>query len=236
MFEKTIFIAGGPCSGTTWLNRWLKQHFDIAGSPEIWAADSFCYLRNHLLKSGWYSHDTVDLKIRQIFEKLFFDSSISNNKKYLLHHNTRISGMIPSFKQVFPNAYYIFMLRDGRRVLAALKAKWYLQKYKTSLPYYLVQAAKKWIFFADSIISNKLPQHSLLLRYENIHVDIDQEIVNFLGIDLHNKIDLNERVNSNFETPKPENYWEEYLDSKEKILIQQMNPYLEKLGYFITDS
>ena len=112
-----------------------------------------------------------------------------------------------------------------------LKAKWETVKYQTSLPYYLSQAVRKWCYFAEAICDGVLPRRCLLLRYEDLKPGIDCEIMKFIGEQLHEEINLSERVNSNFPEPKSEDYWQTYLDDKELRLIEYMNPWLNRLGY-----
>lgn len=231
MFEKIIFIGGGPCSGTTLLNSWLKRHKDMASSDETWAVDSLCILKQNLVKQNWFNADD-NIIFNEVFQNLLSKSKLSKDKKYLLHHNTRITNIIDQVFEIFPEAYYILVIRDGRRVIASMKAKWFLNKYQTTLPYYLVQSVRKWCKYADFIINNNLPSKTLLIKYNDIQSGIDKKIIDFLEIS-HDKIDLDTRINSNFQEIKQENYWKEYLDEKEKNLISCMNERLLKLGFEI---
>lgn len=230
-FEKTIFIGGGPCSGTTLLNNWLCRHPLIAGAGEVWAADYFVNLRGSLLKAGWFSEENIDEHLQKIFYDLFKRSDANSSAKYLLNHNTRISSMIPLVSQLFPDAYYIFVIRDGRRVLASLKSKWYIKQYQTPLPSHLTLCLRRWTNFANAIISGKLPPKTLLLRYDDITGGADRKIADFLSIDWHEQLDFSERINTNFSEPKPENYWQEYLDEKEQRLVEYIHPQLKVLGF-----
>lgn len=230
MFDKTIFIGGGPCSGTTLLNSWLCKHPNMAGSPEVWAADAFATLDKHMSKAGWLQANKY-ATLRKSFYALFENDPLSVGKKHLLHQNTRIASLIKFIEPIFPDAYYIFVLRDGRRVIASMKAKWQKARYQTSLPYYLAQAVRKWCNFAEAICDGKIPRRCLLLRYEDIKPGVDSEIMKFIGEQLHEEINLSERVNSNFPEPMAEDYWQNYLDDKELRLIEYMNPWLKRLGY-----
>lgn len=120
--DKPIIIIGAARSGTTLLGNTLKQH------------PGFCYIEepNYIWKYGKYR-----LKTDFFDKRCLSDSELSYIRRWFLNRlnaedqSTRILEKTPAnslrvsyVNEVFPDALFIHLIRDGRDVAFSAKNKW----------------------------------------------------------------------------------------------------------------
>tara|TARA_R110000868_G_scaffold115625_3_gene308671 strand:+ start:1129 stop:2055 length:927 start_codon:yes stop_codon:yes gene_type:complete len=157
--------------------------------------------------------------------------------------NTRYLNEIYS---CFPNAKYVFLIRDGRDVTAAYK------KGKTETFDTLVQpehASDLWIKSIKKYNWLKKKTSVLLVKYEDLvaHPEVElKKIMHHLGrefnaemLDFQNKVpnvkEYNEPHHHNLHTPiktTSVGQWKELLNESEKELMSsKLTPYLKQFNY-----
>jgi hypothetical protein len=133
MTSKSIcFLIGAPRSGTTWLQRLLQAHPDICGGEEshffrlftpairdagIWEAED----RRDLGPLAYIDRQTYDGAIRDVWAKVF-DPLYQDHPQARVHleKTPEHALCIPQIVQLFPNAKFVFLLRDSRAVTSSL--------------------------------------------------------------------------------------------------------------------
>ena len=129
--DRPVFIIGAPRSGSSLLFTVLRASSHLAYWPgeahEVWEADYHPALR------GWDSNalDRRDLtaesaaRIRRAF------LLAAGSRKRLLEKTPRNALRIPFIDELFPDAHYIFLKRDGRENVNSLVNAWRTPRYRT---------------------------------------------------------------------------------------------------------
>ncbi len=130
--KKPILIIGAPRSGTHMVFRVLGRSSELAHwrpseAHEVWEAD------HHPAFTGWDSNvltaeDASPDTIRRIRREFLL---VAGTKKRLLDKNPRNVLRIPFIEAVLPDAYYIFIKRDGRDTINSLINAWRGKRYRT---------------------------------------------------------------------------------------------------------
>jgi hypothetical protein len=118
--ERPIFIVGAPRSGTTFLGECLEQLPELSYHFEpvvIKAAAYFVY-------TGQWSDRKIKSFYPQVYAwlmRLYLDADLR-----LADKTPRNSLVIPALHQAFPDAQFVFIVRDGRDAALSLSKKpWY---------------------------------------------------------------------------------------------------------------
>lgn len=182
-----VFIVGSPRSGTTWLQLALAQSTNIATAPETRLFDR--YLRsaceswdyflgtNHGLSNfisgeeffGW-CRQLPDLCFEQIMQK-------RSSAYILLEKSPNHGSYAQHVLRVYPDSYFIHIIRDPRSVVASLRAastSWG----STWAPQGVIDGCRSWaekVNRAQGIarITNRYRE----VLYENLHADGEAEIM-----------------------------------------------------------
>jgi len=163
-------------------------------------------------------------------------------KNYLLFKSPQCSVKIRYLNEIFPNALYVHLIRDGRAVANSIYNrrkqrninKWWGVKVngweeieKNNSP--LIASALQWKEVVSYIRNNKdvLGDRYLEIKYENLVDDFDKtlnEVCEFIGIDNNIKY---------AGIPKNMNYkWKKQLDRWQQVDIEEsIQDYLLQLGY-----
>ncbi|MCP4020438.1 MAG: sulfotransferase [Desulfobacteraceae bacterium] len=118
---KVAFLIGSPRSGTTILENILSCHPKIAEFYEpyyIWEK----YF-NADKSDVWNESDLSDRTIRNIRQE-FSIFSQKSTRPLVLDKSPGHSFNIPLVAKVFPEAYWIHIVRDGRDVTLSIKKEW----------------------------------------------------------------------------------------------------------------
>ncbi|MFP5351512.1 MAG: sulfotransferase family protein [Actinomycetota bacterium] len=129
--EKPVFIIGAPRSGTSMLFAILRESSGLAHWPgeahEVWEADHHPALR------GWDSNalgtSDADPETTGRIRRSFF--LVTGAKKRLIDKTPRNALRIPFIDRVFPDARYVYLLRDGRDNVNSLINAWRTPRYRT---------------------------------------------------------------------------------------------------------
>lgn len=132
--DRPIFIVGAPRSGTTLLYTIVRAHRDLAHwrpseAHEVWEADYHPMLR------AWRSNVLTEEDVEpgaaaRIRRSLYL---VAGPRKRLVDKTPRNVLRIPFIDALFPNAHYVYLLRDGRENVNSLINAWRSDRYKTYL-------------------------------------------------------------------------------------------------------
>jgi hypothetical protein len=177
---KYFFILGCPRSGTTMLQQALNRHSSIAIPPETKYFSAFlghsrtCQER-HLRQLNADLRTNLSMPVcpihskkqaRRFYEQLassFLEATQRGPVVYLGDKSPAHSGFLPRIKQVFPEAKYLWLFRDGRDVALSLtKVPWMCSNiYATFLI---------WLFYyrKQMLAENDRDLDILFVRYEDL--------------------------------------------------------------------
>ncbi|PQJ28055.1 sulfotransferase family protein [Rubritalea profundi] len=122
--SKPIVILGAPRSGTSILGDILSKHPDVHYLVEptpLWR--KYAKFRGDFVASDYTSKQV--LKTRQVFEQ----SHLNSGKKTILEKTPQNCLRVPFVYDVFPNAKYIHIVRDGYESSLSIMKHW--QAYTT---------------------------------------------------------------------------------------------------------
>lgn len=128
---RPIFIIGAPRSGTSLLYAILRASSGLANWPgeahEVWEADYHPALR------GWGSNalsaqDVTAQAAARIRRRFFL---AVGSRRRLLDKTPRNSLRVPFIDEIFPDASYVFLKRDGRDNINSLINAWRTPRYRT---------------------------------------------------------------------------------------------------------
>jgi hypothetical protein len=128
---RPIFIIGAPRSGTSLLYAILRASRGLANWPgeahEVWEADYHPALR------GWGSNalsaEDVTAQAAARIRRRFLLAV--GSRRRLLDKTPRNSLRVPFIEEIFPDASYVFLKRDGRDNVNSLINAWRTPRYRT---------------------------------------------------------------------------------------------------------
>ena len=129
--DRPIFIIGAPRSGTSLLYAILRTSSRLAHWPgeahEVWEADYHPALR------GWESNALgvadVERDAAERIRRSFF--LVTGSKKRLIDKTPRNALRVPFVNDVFPDAHFVYLMRDGRDNVNSLINAWRTPRYRT---------------------------------------------------------------------------------------------------------
>lgn len=195
MEKSPIFILGiAPRSGTNFLCQLLMLHPDVVRPKPIWE-DYFLSESNLLLNytHSVFSHwdpnwgniyDLEDQLIRHIVNGIYSFLESRNLGERLLMKTPSVKNL-NNFEKLFPEAYLLIIVRDGRDVVES-GVRTFGWKYE--------DAIRKWTDSAKTIqnfakLSLETNLKYKIVRYEDLVTDLDkslQLVLNFLNLDITN--------------------------------------------------
>jgi hypothetical protein len=181
--QSPIFILGiSQRSGTNYLSQLIRQHPSCSAPETIWEDFLVCHsdlllsYANAVSKHWNWKSGTPGKK----FEEEMFSSMGDGLVKFLssdapsgrLVAKTPDVSNIDKFFKLFPQAYLIILVRDGRAV-AESRVKTFRESYDVAI--------RKWLLGAKTIVSfQRQMRHSearyLLVRYEDVWNDVETEL------------------------------------------------------------
>lgn len=129
--DRPVFVIGAPRSGTSLLYAILRSHPDLAHWPgeahEVWEADYHPALRN------WESNaldaaDVTDENATFIRKQFFL---VTGRKRRLVDKTPRNALRIAFINELFPDARFVYLKRDGRDNVNSLINAWKTPRYRT---------------------------------------------------------------------------------------------------------
>lgn len=123
----TVFIIGAPRSGTNLLRDVLTSFEGL----ETWPCDEINYIWRH--GNAQFASDELPVKKANNFVKRYIRKSFDKAKKLykakiLIEKTCANSLRIPFVNSIFPNAIYIYIVRDGVDAAVSAKTKWASKK------------------------------------------------------------------------------------------------------------
>jgi protein-tyrosine sulfotransferase len=214
-----IFIAGiSTRSGTNFLYDLLRLHPDCGGPATNWE-DSSLSKAEHLVRyvevvtGGWRRHGADPRVEDRLYEHLgngIVSVLASQVKDKRLVTKGPFVRNLDYFFKLFPRAYLLILVRDGRAVVES-RVKTFGESYETAMRY--------WANAADTILRfNQVARGShvnyLVVKYEDLFNDPKHEItriLSFLGLeqeeyDFDAAINLPVRGSSVFRGTRPKEY------------------------------
>lgn len=158
-----VVIIGAGRSGTNLLRDVLSQ---LAG-VDTWPCDEINYIwrhgnRAHPTDEFTAAHATENVTqfIRSSFAKRIRQSDLSNypeGERFILEKTCANSLRVPFVDAVLPEARYIFLVRDGRDVVASARKRW---QAPLDIPYLLSKARyvppSDLSYYASRYLNNRL--------------------------------------------------------------------------------
>lgn len=202
-----IFIISQPRSGSTLLQRVLAGSPDVQTSAETWLMLHPVYWKRCCeniqtdYNSSWAreaveefldnytdGREVYDNAIRAWAEVIYSNALKQNNKKYFLDKTPRYFFIIRELYELFPDAKFIFLIRNPMAVLASelntyVKGNWpVLGNFSPDLI-----DAPRWILEGIDLLG----KNAIIVRYEDFvskpEVNISV-LCNKLGIDFYNEM------------------------------------------------
>ena len=195
-----VFIGGTGRSGTTLLRVILDSHPNIYSGGEIKVIPRFILLWGELRGvsvfarslSGYYiDADFIDQQFRTIISSLFSKVLEKSGKKRIAEKTPGNLSLMVHLKQIFKDAKFIHVVRDGRDVACSLiKMDWIdvLTRKKVWFTENIESAARYW---KETILAiREQAEHPLVVpdyfevRYENLVNGLKntmEDVLNFLG-------------------------------------------------------
>lgn len=134
--QNPIFIIGIARSGTTLLNNLMAQHHQVAALSEandLWDATGFPWYASTretppiwvdhtaYIERWWRDNEARADEIRAVFGAYQW----LQRKTYLLNKSPLNTYRVPQLVEMFPDAKYIHLVRDGRAVVQSYTRKQY---------------------------------------------------------------------------------------------------------------
>lgn len=207
-----IFIIGVPRSGTTLLRTLLDSHPNISCGPESpWLAcmplsikKIYEFMRDDNLgfcKSYNMGTDSLKPVFAKLIEDIYLEYAFSRGKYRWAEKTPDHSLNIPFLSEIFPEASFIHIVRDGRDVACSTTfldeekkkiSSWHSQNISLSateiVPNTVENAATRWVRWLDVIERDIESVKHYILRYEDLVKDPESEIeglLRFLGEPYH---------------------------------------------------
>lgn len=129
--DRPVFVLGAPRSGTTLLYRVLRRapglaHWQPSEAHEVWELD------HHPVLRGWDSNvlaasDVTDDTRRRIHRSF---TLVAGPNKRFIDKTPRNTVRIPFVDELFPDALFVFLQRDGRENVNSLINAWRSPRYR----------------------------------------------------------------------------------------------------------
>ncbi len=201
--QQIVFIGGSGRSGTTLLQAMLNAHKDIYGGPEFGYLGKVCGLRNLIESSTnpdnkldvYFSKSELNKKFRDFILNLLEQPCINNSKIIISEKSPNNVFAFSELVKIFPNAKYLFVIRDPRAIYSSFKdinskaklnksAKIRVPGYSKNLYRGLSYLNDSWSCGFDFV--KKHPANSLVVSYEDLVLDpliTTKNICDFIGIE-----------------------------------------------------
>ena len=183
-----IFVIGCARSGTTWVLDAFGAHPDVATVNESWLFSPTVGLGPLLGKGHWdpdhpggpqglsrfVSREDFVAEVRT-FAARVLGKALGDGQRFLVEKSPNHVWTADGIAEVFPEARFIHVVRDGRDVAVSLLAagdSWAPQ-WKESSAASVQQAASTWRRALEraAVVAPALDDRLLEVRYEDLHAD-----------------------------------------------------------------
>lgn len=187
-----IFVVGQPRSGTTWIYDILAAHPEAAGVFESWLFTTGQGIGGLFSKAHWnprieqdretfgkayrlnqlMTRDELVAEMRELTAR-WLSAVLEPHHRFLVEKTPAHHGSMPMIAELFPQARFIHVLRDGRDVAVSLRAaaeSWGKGYFKAPPAY---EGGKRW----QSTVRYTRSQGEALdvpfleVRYEDVRAD-----------------------------------------------------------------
>ena len=208
--HRFIFVGGSARSGTTLIQKMLCSHSKVCGGPEFDHAVPAMQLFSRMTspqqlerQDFYYSEKEVTDIFREFYASLF-DNLASRNPgvSYISEKTPANIAAAASLLKLFPDAFYVNVIRDGRDVV--LSHQKVLQRFKDQhgqkgrkwwKEYSVREVSRVWNQNVQQYFDLKSNQASadrvLNVRYEDVVADphgIMQPVLEKLGLSMENQL------------------------------------------------
>jgi len=246
--ENIVFIGGVPRSGTTLIQKILDMHSEVYAGPEFdhLPVLSTAYKNMKMgLDNGrqefYYDENQLQQNFRKLLDELLMSKRKSQNVKFLSEKTPGNVLCFSELKELYPRAYFIYVVRDPRAVINSLvkvgkKARGTTNTVGVGKNVFNdVQLIHNYTSAGDEFYSaNK--SSCFLLHYEDLVSQTEnkvKEVCQFLGLifeetmlDISKENDSSKLVNSQNETVKA---WSEPGDLEREITDQHLLDWKKQL-------
>jgi len=196
--ERLIFVGGAPRSGTTLVQNMLDCHSEIYGGPEFLHIPDIVRLRTSLRASiarKWIdlfcTNEKVDDMTAAMIEDFLLPLADAQGVRFLSEKSPMNVLVFPELIELFPQARYIFVVRDPRAVVSSLLEVGAKARAKNLTPPPFTRNVAAAIAYTRQCMGrgfkalHAAPKQVHLIVYENLVRDPKantQAICEFLGI------------------------------------------------------
>ena len=204
-----IFIFSLPRSGSTLLQKLLMTHPEINSVSEPWILLHFVSLFKNDLSLSKYNQNlcvsAFDDSLRKIgknnyfsifnnFVKKLYKEATMENGRYFLDKTPRYYLIIPEIAEIFPNAKFIFLLRNPLSIYSSILQNWTKNSFKT-IHYFNIDLYKG----SDLLLKGyqKFRDRSIIINYRDLVKNTDttlHKVSRYLEIEF-DRFDINKYKN-----------------------------------------
>ncbi|WP_459947609.1 sulfotransferase family protein [Desulfocastanea catecholica] len=197
--SRLIFVGGPPRSGTTLVQNILDSHPEILGGPEFLHLPGMVKLRKEIHKSIMQNHidiictrSEVDSWITSFVTNIFLRLADQNECKLYSEKTPHNVLVLSELMELFPEAYFIQVVRDPRAIVSSLQQVGKRAKEKkVHQPNFTLNVSSsisfvKQCFDAGFSVARKGDSKILTIVYENLIKNPEQEtkkICKYLGLE-----------------------------------------------------
>nr|MBN1230022.1 sulfotransferase [Anaerolineae bacterium] len=182
--QDPIFIIGAARSGTTWVYDILRNHPQVAGIYESWlftpnngVGSLFSDAHWPAKRSGlgnFMSREKVLQYSRELAVNIMAHA-IESETQYLVEKSPNHVFAIPLIREIFPEAKFICVIRDGRDVAVSVRAaaRSWSKDWRHSFGRSMWSSARAWKYAIQRARqeAQSLGNDYMEIRYEQIHED-----------------------------------------------------------------
>lgn len=199
--EKYLFIGGCGRSGTTLLQAMLNAHKEVYGGPEFGYLPLLCQTKNKIESSinpknkldVYLNIDKLNRKFEYLIKELISGPAKEKEAKVISEKSPHNVNVFKDLSIIFPDAKFIFVIRDPRGIYASSKQIKERAKNDSSIkpPDYAINLNKSvkyiedtWSIGFDFVVKN--PSKSIIVYYEDLVLNpelITKEICEFIELD-----------------------------------------------------
>lgn len=194
-----VFLFSLPRSGSTWTQRLLATHPEIATVAEPWILLPSLYSLKREGVAAEYNHrdlvravedfcdhlpegrGTYHRELRQFFLNLYANAAPAS-ARYFLDKTPRYHLVISEIFELFPDAKFIFLWRDPLSVVASMITTW--GRGKWSVYWNEIDLYQGLANLIEAYMVHK--NHAVAVRYEDLLIDPGSQLAriwNYLGLD-----------------------------------------------------
>lgn len=189
-----VFVCGLPRSGTTWISKTLCESGELVYLDEAWMLEKFLEMNNWYtdVHDNWrgftpwakkgVSNEFFTGQLAKLYGDLLYKAS--DGKRFLEKTPNWNLEFLHFLHELFPDAYYILIYRDGRNQIASIEAN----RVPKGRPFDFAKLARKWARSMDiikEVQDSQLIEKCHIIRYEDLLTNFDgifQSACNFVEI------------------------------------------------------